>query len=389
MAFLLGFASMIFHITGIKEVWVDKYNINILMDCISNLLTKKILEDLGIIVLSIKEEKKELSSFGKTFITISQNSQEITIATENETLEDTIYQFSRIGFDIINANYFDKKLENSEVNKIITDTKNKIAAEDKAQEDLVAKQEEQQAKAFSDQKLKKVKNIVDKTINEIDELIEKVTGNVSWTQLNKLRKLEEELKKIRLGTNKAKMTEMLEQIFNLVEEINDEYFDFVKDQQKLVVKWSIVTNLNVIKEYDKYKKSLIVKELWISPSKDDNYYIFMAKAGILFRLLGKDIVRSLQNRSTIIRNLYFTIETVLLCIILFLSFTHIVNQSFLKISINQNIMVSMMQIWLLASLTYIVIKFKFKTTQLLLLMIPVLIIVYNILFHILRESFAL
>jgi len=92
---------MTFIVNGIKEGFDKKYSIEFVLWVDSSLLAKKFLENIWIIVLSLKEYKETKWKFGNISFTVNYLQQEIPLfANFDGDLSQACDFFLMAGFDI-------------------------------------------------------------------------------------------------------------------------------------------------------------------------------------------------------------------------------------------------------------------------------------------------
>lgn len=130
-----------------------------------------------------------------------------------------------------------------------------------------------------------------------------------------MKALEEELKKTRMGSNIPKMRSLVSDAYKLMEEIEMEYLDQQKAAEAILIENSVVTHLDLVREYEKYEKAQKVKRGKLEKTTSDMYYIFFGKAGMYQRFLTKDLEKRFTNRSEIVyKSIDYMITFVFMCL---------------------------------------------------------------------------
>lgn len=92
-----------------------------------------------------------------------------------------------------------------------------------------------------------------------------------------------------MWSNTDKIMDTLQEIFMLMEKIEMEHMEMMKQDEKNVIETSLVSNLDLTGEYDKYKKAMQVLQAWTQKSSEDSYYAFFGKLWMYQRFVKKDL----------------------------------------------------------------------------------------------------
>jgi len=79
--------------------------------------------------------------------------------------------------------------------------------------------------------------------------------------LKALREKEDELKKLKLGTNHERIVEIIEEITTMLDSIENEYYEANKDKEQKIFEDSIVTDVDITKEIHKLEKVEQLKKI--------------------------------------------------------------------------------------------------------------------------------
>lgn len=251
---------------------------------------KNMLQKHKIVTLDMEIYNKESKNFGQVIFDFIRDGQKYQLILQTHSYKDTCEMLMRLWFDIISFTHHETPISEQETLKIIEEIKNKIIEEKKKEKEIEIQTKKEEEKKFSDNKREKVVATIDQTINDIQDFKEKIVNIVSGNDLKHLTNYQEELKKVRRGTNVDKMLQLLEETLLLVNKLQNQYFTAIKMQEKPIRDWSIVTDVDVMQEYEKYERAKKVMQAWATKNKDDNYYIMFGKVGMYLRFLKKDII---------------------------------------------------------------------------------------------------
>jgi hypothetical protein len=286
---------MTFSVNGIKQEKNEKYNVEMLVCVDSSLLARKILEKTNILILSLKEFPEDKKVFGDVYFIIKQGFQDIEIVTKYTQIQEAANFFRLIGFDYTHINRYSKPILQDEINTIITiakiDTANK---KEKVREDI-QKKEDEDKKVYEDQDLESAKKIIVIVFEKVEECTKRATGLISISDSKKLKALVEDLKKLRMGTNFEKIRETIQEVFKILEIINNTYFDSIQNPNETISNESLVTPVDVQKELERMENIKILKSLHIHISIKNQDYATFGSSAMYRKFLQKDMLLKLSN----------------------------------------------------------------------------------------------
>ena len=311
--------DMYFHIIGIKEDKNDKFNINIVLETNSISIAKDFLYFYNIVVLSISEYKKPISSFWELEISINHKQKNIKMFSSFEDIYTALKCFTMIGFDITYANFTNEnKLLDNEVSEIIHKVKKEVAELQEIAKQEIQEQKEKEKKIYKDQKLNKILDISLSATKQIDLLLNNIDiSKISHDKIRDIKLLSQELIKLRMGRNVDKMVEVLEKTYHKIYEIQQESISH--KTPKLLIPWSSISDLEMEQEAFKYQKAQNIKKIWTKRSKTDSYYLSFETVAIYINFLLKDIKLFFKNISLFFYKLFDYLEIFFIFIILSLS----------------------------------------------------------------------
>lgn len=305
---------MLFHCKGIKEEILKEdnkrtYEIDILVDGPSADFLRTMFEKMGIIILLVQSFDSHPQTFGNIYATMTIDDKHMYIILAQQDLQQGCYFLLHMGFPITYISEISQQLPPQQSTEIIKIANEQIHQEQKKKQEVLQKKEAEQQKVYNDPAIQKTKILIDDLLSYILFTKEKVQGNVSGKNLRKLGELEEELKKVRLGTNTEKMNEIVEQVFNLIEEIEKAFLDYIKEYESTIFPDTVVTNLDIIRQYDMYRKSLEVRLFDVRKNSDDQFFLATGVRGIYLRLVQKDFTHRISNFTSVLYELFEVIQT--------------------------------------------------------------------------------
>ncbi|GHW02331.1 hypothetical protein AGMMS50249_1170 [candidate division SR1 bacterium] len=244
-----------FHLIGLKELNGTTNQLDILIAGDDHARVKNALEKLGIIILSLDEYTKPALEFGKFEIILPYQEQEIHVITYSDTLEKSIRQMFDMGLKPQNAIVSDHSMTQEQIDKMIQDIQKEI---DEKHAEIAKEQEEsrkKEVKKYEDKAIKDALKIINNNIDRINQILFIGTNILSPIEKNKLKDFQDELKKIRLGSNFQKMVEILLQSQANIDTTENKVLKALDDKKFLIDRNSTVTNIDVIKQYNNIIKS--------------------------------------------------------------------------------------------------------------------------------------
>lgn len=380
---------MYFHIIGIKEVQNKKYNMDIVLQWESETFIRKFLHSHNIVLLEISEYKDDLDSFGKLELIVEYKQKNIQTISYLTDIEIAAYTFMMIGFTIIYINFlWESKLSDYQVQEIINKSSIKIEESQKNITQILKQEKDKEKRIYKDDNLEKILQISQNTFKEKDALISLVWDNVSKDKIRDLNIMLQNLTKLKMWRNVDKMSELLEAIYHKSYEIQQEYLSNCNIPVVFPILWSIVTNIDMISETNKFTKAQKIKKIWAKRDSDDNYYLSFEFTWVYLKLLFKDIKNSIKNIKYLFYNMFDYLQLLFLSIIVFLS----LNFRFHKISysIDENIYlyVFMIKMWIFWLCFYIFSRFKRINIYQNIWLILLVILLSYVVFWLLRSNFS-
>jgi len=127
--------------------------------------------------------------------------------------------------------------------------------------------------------------------------------------------LVEELKKLRMGTNFEKIREVIQDIFKMIEAINDDYYASIQNPNDTILPESLVTPVDVDKELERMENVKILKSLGARISLKNQDYATFGSSAIFRKFLQKDFLLKIADLPSILYSLYDITEFVLLIVV--------------------------------------------------------------------------
>ena len=287
---------MFFRAVGIKEISKKTYNIDILIDSDSSTTVRNMLHDSGVVVLDVAEYPGDASSFWSAWVVISYNWEDVNIISNLNNLRMLAHKFIIMWFDVKSINFLDwRKLNEKIAAEVLSVAKRDVEMEQSMTKDIWQEEEKQEENVYRDEELERTLAVAAWQIRDINEKIYSIWARVSSKDLKDIRSMEQELWKLRMGRNMDKITDLLEKVLIKALEIKQKYLSSQRPHERLVIKWSGVTDVDVQSELNILDKAKNISRIGKARTFDDQFYGIFGFAGIQMKFLGKDMVRKITD----------------------------------------------------------------------------------------------
>ncbi len=380
---------MTFSVNGIKQAKNEKYNVEMLVCVDASLLARKILEEHTILILSLKEFPTEPKTFGDIYFTIDFDVQDIPIVTKYTDIQEAANFFTLIGFDIKNINSYSKPLSEKEVVTIIAAAKAEAEKKKEEVRKQILEKETEERKVYEDAHLESAKKIIERVFEKVDECTKRSAGKISLQDTKKLKMLVEELKKLRMGTNFEKIREVIQEIFKMIEVINDVYYDSIQNPNDTISSESLVTPVDVDKELERMENVKILKSLHAHISLKNQDYATFGSSAIFRKFLQKDFLLKIADLPSIVYSLYDVTEFVLLIVVTLLWIYTLANELYLFSTNQFGLAFSLISMGIRWAVIFAARYFRNKSVGKLLLIMILAILMHYLLMRVVTTNFAL
>jgi len=380
---------MYFHVIGIKEDENKKYNIDIVLESESDLIAKDFLHIHNIVILNFSDYKESPQSFWNVEITINYKQKTIKAFSYLNDIYSIVKYFLMMWFDVSYANFIssEDKISDHEVSDAIKNIKIEVENIKDTFKQELKQQKDQERKIYKDEKLKKTIKISLSAIREVDLLLRNIdTQSISQDKIRDIKIMAQELTKLKMWRNVDKMIEVLEKVYLKIYEIQKE--NFSKKTPKLQILGSLVTDVDMQQEIEKYKKAQNIKKIGAKRDSDDNYYLSFETTWIYLKFLIKDFKNNLKNISNFFYNAfdYFEIFAIFVAIVLSTYFWF----SKISYSLYENLYLyyALMQVWVFG-LSFCIVKIlRKKSIKINILLLIASFFVYYLLIWFLKGNLS-
>lgn len=287
---------MFFRAVGMKEISKKIYNLDVLVESDSNDFVKELLHDHGVVVLDVTEYPSEASAFGNVWVTISYQDQEVNIISNLNNLRMLAHKFIIMWFDVKAINFLSgHKLDEKVATELLTIVKRDVDMENDMNKNISQEEEKQEENVYRDEELERTLAVAAWQINDINNKIYTIWSSMSSKDVKDIRTMEQELWKLRMWRNMDKIVELLEKVLIKALEIKQKYLATQRPHQKLIIRWSVVTDVDVQSELNILDKAKNISRIGKARTFDDQFYGIFGFAGVQMKFLWKDIVHKVTD----------------------------------------------------------------------------------------------
>lgn len=317
--FLPVFCVMFFRAVGIKEIAKKKYNIDVLVDATSMDFVKMMFHDCGIVVLDVAEYPWDSSAFWSAGITIVYNNEDVHIISNLTNLRMVAHKFILMWFEVKEINFLDwRKMADKAAQDLLNMAKHDVEMEKSVTDDMWQDEEKQEETVYRDEALEKTIAVAEWQIKDINDKIYAIWASVSSKDLRDIRSMEQELAKLRMWRNMDKIVDLLEKVLIKSLEVKQKYLASQRPNEKLLFKWSGITDIDVQSELNILDKAKNIEKIWKMRTFDDQFYGTFGIVWVQLKFLWRDMLRKITDvgnmMSVFIEFIeYFVIFMILLC----------------------------------------------------------------------------
>jgi hypothetical protein len=184
-----------------------------------------------------------------------------------------------VGFDIAKINKYSSPILPLKMAEIIAQSKAEVEKRKVEDKLLLEKSKAKQKKIYADQKLDQAKEFLARVFERVDATVKRSVGQIPIMDMNKIKYMTEELKKLRMGTNVETIRDTVEELFTILERINAARYESQKAQAVAIDGESIITDFDIQEEAEKLEYTQILQSIHANvPLRNQEYKIFGASA---------------------------------------------------------------------------------------------------------------
>jgi len=309
---------MLFHITWIKEIQGKQENLSFVIDATDEATARDFCAKNSMAIFELKPFEWQRQTFGQVTMKVVFGQWTIDIITTFDKARDAYVFYTKAGLKITSINNYAHRMSDEDIAMVIKKLETEYTEEQKKsvqKEHTIANTTN--VVLQKDPQLEKMKRIASQAISDMEEIKAKIsTSGLMTRKATDMSNLEEELKKVRMGSNIPKMRSLVSDAYKLMEELEMSYLDQMKAAEATLIEHSVVTHLDLVREYERYEKSLKVKKGKLEKTPSDVFYIMMGKPGIYQKFLTKDFQKKFADRGDILyKSIDYMVLFIFMCLI--------------------------------------------------------------------------
>jgi hypothetical protein len=361
------------------------------LDTESPLFARKFVEKSWLVLLWLSDYKSDIASFWPVFVNLSFDWQEIRIVwTKEFTLKTFFLLFLWLWFEVVDWNYFVEPQTPEQIKKVLDICKRELDDSQKSEKEDTKKKEDAEKKIYyQDEWLEKAKQVIAWSLEKVNSLLVDKWAFVSAKDLRTIKEKVDELKKLRMWTNYEKIRDMLQELFSIVDRIEEEYFISLEDSSQGLFEWTCVTKVDLERQVSILEKVQQQQMFGWNVSIKRKDYVALWDVLIYLMFLKKDFLQLFRN---LLFYVYRIFDFLQIWIILILVFLWISIVYFTLISSTDwliSIYYSFFSLWFLWVLAFLSSYIKSKNPLIVWILLISIMIIYFVSIPILKNTFAL
>ncbi len=339
------YPTMIYLVHTLKELSSQTINTDFVLEAADENEIKLFVSSHKLIVLWITPVKWWPNSWQFFGVFKDTDWKNYKFCLKAESLEAACNRCIELELPLISINDTQNPMTEEESKEYINNlVQKKQEQENKAKQELAIEKKEYD-KIIDDKRKEKIMQVIGETLIELTEIENSQINNIKilWEK-RKLHDLKEQLTKIKMWSNLEKATSVLEETFALMEKVEMTILSDMKEQETQVINSSVISNVDIITELEKIKRSNQTSQAGTKKNSSDLYYTYLWIVGLYQKFIIKDIFSKFSQLKGVVTSSIAYIEFGLLsCNVLIglYLFSLLMNNN-----INHNILISMITLWI-------------------------------------------
>ena len=382
--------QMLYKIQWLVALPNSQTNILFLLDAADDKLAKLICSKYSIAVFTIEPFTDTPETFAKAYIRFLYEKNTYTLYSNFEKAKDLYLLFYEAWLKITYMNNIQRPLSDTDVNRVLE----KLEQDYKVAHAPIEEKDKSYITQFTNLVLEKsgeelinIKKLAAKAVDEAVVNLNKMTPTELQTPYwIKVKNSVEELKRVRLWSNIVKIREQISRVYEMMEKVEMQYLEDQKENEVKVIEWSTVTYLDIVSEWDKYKKTMSLQKAKAQWGSWLSYYAIFWSLGLYQKLIWKELQSKLNNVVVIVNGLYdilimFVMMTIVWLVLLQLFNTIAFQWSFFT--------TAFIDVWIMWICSALLLKFKKPNITNLLIIWPACAWLYFLLHSFIYANFWL
>lgn len=231
---------------------------------------------------------------GEFFVDLEYQDKRLRCCIAADSIEHACERCIIMDLPVIRLHSKTSQISESISNDIIQKYKTYYSEQKRLKIEQAKEEKIKKEQSIDNKKQKKIAEIITQTLQDINNISPEIKKNpIFASDIKKLNENSEILTKMKMGSNTEKASSVLEQTLAIMEKIEIESINSMKKQEEVVLDTSVVSNVDVVGELEKLKRSKQVSDVGINKNKSDIYYTFFGIAWLYQKFIAKDIINKL------------------------------------------------------------------------------------------------
>ncbi len=377
---------MLFQAQWLISIWTTQTNIGFLIEGSSETVVRAVCNKHSIAVFGLIPFVWDPKTYGSVYFRFLEGKEQFTIYTQYVKAREAFTFFRKAWFLINYINNIRSPISDEDVIRVVEKLESEYKESLIVDPDKGVNYFKKISNLFverSGQWLISLKQLATVALADADEILIKISNSAPTTS-TKIKNLQDELKKVKLGTNEARIRDAIGMLYHSLEEAELVFLQNQKEHEVSVIQWSIVTYLDVLTEAEKFEKSQKVSKAWAHKSGSDLYYGFLWIVGLYNKFLTKDIKNKTKNIVVIIDTLYTVFGLFVLMTMIRLALLQLINSIFFNGSFFTP---RFIDLWLIGLFSAVLMQYKKPNLKNLLFLGPVCVGLFFLTRYLINTTF--
>lgn len=289
-------------------------NVDLVLEASNEAEVKSIMNKSKIIVLWIIGVPGRPKS-GQFFAQLQHEDKELMCCIAADTIEHACERCIIMWLPIISIQNKEWSLKKEESDNLIANYKWMYESKKVKEKEEKEAKKAAESKAIDNTRQEKIIEIISQTIDEITIITEKNKENTEFlSELRQLGEHKEQLTKMKMWSNMEKSTQILEQVFKIMEKIELASINQMKMQEEQITDYSVVSNIDIVGELDKLKRAKQTNAAGMKKNNSDIYYTIFWIVWLYQKFIAKDMMHKISKLQQIVTALIVETNIWLICI---------------------------------------------------------------------------
>lgn len=241
-------------------------------------------------IVSINEYKENPEDFWNIIVDVTYDSSNIQLIMSWDNLSEGVVFIISLWLRPQRVNLINNPIPEEQMTNMINSTVLEVEGEERKIKEAEELENYKERKKYEEKWIKDWLKILNANIDHIEQILKAGDWVLLWSEIKELENYSSEMKKIRLWTNFNKMVSLILESNSLVKHAEKEIFDANNENKFLIDENSVITNIDVLKEY--FYSNNVIQRAKIQPASLTTTEIAINAIwgnSVLLKLLSRDI----------------------------------------------------------------------------------------------------